>query len=68
MSQENVELVRAAFEDFLAGNREFGAGLLDPGIVSRPPGSRPKTIADRHAAPRGILLGRDVAGKSQPGP
>ena len=32
MSQENVERVRAVFEDFLAGDREFGAGLLDPGI------------------------------------
>jgi ketosteroid isomerase-like protein len=32
MSQDNVELVRAAFEEFLAGKREFGAGLLDPEI------------------------------------
>jgi ketosteroid isomerase-like protein len=28
MSQENVERIRAAFEDFLAGRRDFGAGLL----------------------------------------
>ena len=27
MSQENVERVRAAFEEFLAGEREFGADL-----------------------------------------
>jgi ketosteroid isomerase-like protein len=32
MSQENVERVRTVFEDFLAGEREFGVGLLDPGI------------------------------------
>jgi ketosteroid isomerase-like protein len=32
MSLENVERVRAAFEDFLAGKREFGADLLDPEI------------------------------------
>ena len=32
MSQEHVELVRTAFEEFLAGDREFGAGLLDPEI------------------------------------
>jgi hypothetical protein len=32
MSQENVDRLRGAFEDFLAGNSEFGAGLLDPGI------------------------------------
>jgi ketosteroid isomerase-like protein len=32
MSQENVELVRAAFENFLAGEREWGAELLDPEV------------------------------------
>jgi ketosteroid isomerase-like protein len=32
MSQENVELVRAAFESFLAGERDFGADLLDPEV------------------------------------
>ena len=32
MSQENVERVRAAFEEFLAGEREFGADLLDPEV------------------------------------
>lgn len=32
MSQENVERLRGAFEDFLAGKSEFGADLLDPGI------------------------------------
>jgi len=32
MSQENVELVRGAFEDFLSGKKEFGAGLAHPDI------------------------------------
>jgi hypothetical protein len=32
MSQENVELVRAAFESFLAGRKDWGAGLLDPEV------------------------------------
>ena len=32
MSQENVELVRAAFENFLAGKSDFGAELLDPEV------------------------------------
>lgn len=32
MSRENVELLRVAFENFLAGKSEFGAELLDPEI------------------------------------
>ena len=28
MSQENVELLRGAFEEFVAGKRDFGSGLL----------------------------------------
>ena len=32
MSQENVEMVRAAFEEFLAGRSDFGAELLDPDV------------------------------------
>jgi ketosteroid isomerase-like protein len=32
MSEENVELVRSAFENFLAGKRDWGAELLDPEI------------------------------------
>ena len=32
MSKENVELLRAAFENFLAGKSEFGAELLDPDV------------------------------------
>ena len=32
MSQENVELLRAAFENFLAGKSDFGAELLDPEV------------------------------------
>jgi ketosteroid isomerase-like protein len=32
MSQENVERLRTVFEEFLAGNREFGADLLDPDV------------------------------------
>jgi ketosteroid isomerase-like protein len=32
MSQENVEVLRAAFENFLAGKSEFGAELLHPEV------------------------------------
>ena len=32
MSRENVELVRAAFEKFLAGRSDFGVELLDPDV------------------------------------
>jgi uncharacterized protein len=33
MSQENVEMVRAAFENFLAGRSDFGADLLSTEVV-----------------------------------
>ena len=32
MSQENVELVRTAFDEFLAGKSDFGLGLADPEV------------------------------------
>jgi ketosteroid isomerase-like protein len=32
MSQENVELLREAFERFLAGRSDFGVELLDPQV------------------------------------
>jgi len=32
MSRENVDLVRAAFENFLAGRSDFGPELLDPEV------------------------------------
>ena len=32
MSQENLERLHVAYEDFLAGKSEFGAELLDPEI------------------------------------
>jgi ketosteroid isomerase-like protein len=32
MSVDNVELVRAAFEKFLAGRSDFGVELLDPDV------------------------------------
>jgi hypothetical protein len=32
MPQENVELVRKAFESFLARKKEWGSGLLDPEV------------------------------------
>jgi ketosteroid isomerase-like protein len=32
MSRENVELLRAAFENFLAGKSDFGAELLHPEV------------------------------------
>jgi hypothetical protein len=33
MSRENVELLRAGFENFLAGKSEWGAELLHPEVV-----------------------------------
>jgi len=33
VSQENVEIMRSAFESFLAGSSAFGAELLDPEVV-----------------------------------
>jgi ketosteroid isomerase-like protein len=32
MAQENLELLRAAFENFLAGSSDFGVELLDPEV------------------------------------
>src|SRR6266568_5905765 len=32
MSQENVERLRAAFDDFFAGKSNFGTDLLDPSV------------------------------------
>ena len=32
MSQENVDVLRGAFEEFLAGKSEFGTGLVDPEV------------------------------------
>jgi ketosteroid isomerase-like protein len=32
MSRENVDVLRAAFENFLAGSSDFGAELLDPEV------------------------------------
>ena len=32
MSRENVDLLRAAFESFVAGNSDFGVELLDPDV------------------------------------
>jgi ketosteroid isomerase-like protein len=32
MSRENVERIRATFEEFLSGRRDFGAGLLHPDV------------------------------------
>jgi hypothetical protein len=32
MSQENVELLRRAMQEFLAGDRDFGAGLVHPDV------------------------------------
>jgi ketosteroid isomerase-like protein len=33
MSEENVDLVRRAFEEFLAGRRDFGEGIVHPDVV-----------------------------------
>ena len=32
MSRENVELLRKAFESFLAGERDFGVDIMDPEV------------------------------------
>ena len=42
MSQENVEIVRAAFEAWNAGDMDALRELLDPGIIWRPPEGWPE--------------------------
>jgi uncharacterized protein len=42
MSQENVEVVRAAFEAWNAGDMDALRELLDPGIIWRPPEGWPE--------------------------
>src|SRR6476620_6515217 len=42
MSQENVEVVRSLFSAWNAGEMEAVRGLLDPGIVLRPPEGWPE--------------------------
>ena len=41
MSQENVEIVRAAFDAFSRGDMETLLGLMDPEIVVMLPGGSP---------------------------
>ena len=42
MSQENVELVRGAFEVYNAWNREAMRGFYDPDVIMRPPEGWPE--------------------------
>ena len=54
MSQENVELVRAAFEKFLAGRSDFGAELLDPEVEWDATGIPVPDISDVYRGPEGV--------------
>jgi ketosteroid isomerase-like protein len=51
MSQENVELVRAAFEDFLAGKAEFDT----EGLLTKLPSERHWDSDIEWEAPEGVL-------------
>ena len=51
MSQENVKLVRAAFEDFLAGKAEFDAD----GLLTKLPSERRWDPDIEWEAPEGVL-------------
>jgi ketosteroid isomerase-like protein len=56
MSQENVELVRGAFERFLAGGSDFGVELLDPQV---------EWDATEHPVPELAVVYRGVAAVQQ---
>jgi ketosteroid isomerase-like protein len=42
MSQENVDVVRAAYEAWNAGDMDAWAGFLAPDVISRPPDGWPE--------------------------
>jgi len=56
MSQENIELVRGAFERFLAGGSDFGVELLDPQV---------EWDATEHPVPELAVVYRGVAAVQQ---
>ena len=51
MSQENVEIVRASFEAWNAGDMDGVRELLDPNVIVRPPEGWPEP---------GALVGREA--------
>ena len=56
MSQENVEIVRAAFDAFLRGDMETLLGLMDPEIVlMQPPEVPDGTTLHGHAGVMGAI-------------
>jgi ketosteroid isomerase-like protein len=62
MSQENVEVVRAAFEAWNAGDMDALRELLDPGIIWQPPEGWPEPgpFAGREAVMRWLEQLREV--------
>jgi ketosteroid isomerase-like protein len=52
MSQENVEIVRAAFEAYNAGDMDAFRKLYDPDVIMRPPAGWPEP---------GPFVGREAA-------
>jgi ketosteroid isomerase-like protein len=54
MSQQNVELVRAAFESFLAGSTTFGVDLLDPEVEWDASEIPAPDIAEVYRGPEGV--------------
>jgi ketosteroid isomerase-like protein len=54
MARENVERLRGAFDDFLAGRRDFGAELLDPDVEWDSSEMPVPDIADRYHGIEGV--------------
>ncbi len=62
MSQENVEVVRASFEAWNAGDMEAWGGFLAPDVIWRPPGDWPEPgpFAGREAVLRQVQQNRET--------
>ena len=54
MSRENVEAVRRAFENFLAGGRDWGTDLLHPEVEWDASGVPVPDIAEVYRGPDGV--------------
>jgi ketosteroid isomerase-like protein len=54
MSRENLERLRANFENFLAGKSEFGAELLDPDVEWDASALPAPDISGVHRGPEGV--------------
>jgi ketosteroid isomerase-like protein len=54
MSRDNAERLRSAFDDFLAGGRDFGADLLDPDVEWDSSEMPVPDIADRYQGIEGV--------------